>query len=236
MFVKFFAAFAAVLVCAGLFSGFGRTSELSPHPEQNREVTTPLAQEITPTVTTEKEYPPQTTVTVHLTHSEAEQAALDHAGLQTREVVFARTEYDIDNGVPVWDVEFRHGDYEYDYTVHAENGQILKYERDYEPTPQTEPKPQIKPTEAETQQPVAEVIPAPQEQPSTEVTKEQAIAIALAHAGLRADEVKGLYAERDRDDGIVIYEIEFRHGNTEYEYDIRVTDGAILDWDRDIDD
>ena len=233
MFLKLFAAFAAVLVCAGLFLGFGKTTAPSLQSEQDSAVLTDAVQDV-------REHQPQTAVTVHLTHSEAEQAALAHAGLQAQEVVFSRTEYDIDDGVPEWEIEFRCGDYEYGYTVHAEDGRILNYERDYEPVRQAEPTPQNKPAEPEPQQTAPEVTPAPQVQPSvstsTEVTQEQAVGIALAHAGLQSDEIKGLRAKRDRDDGITVYEIEFRHGRTEYEYDVRAADGEILDWDRDIDD
>ena len=146
--------------------------------------------------------------------------------MQAHEVVFSRTEYDIEGGVPEWEIEFRCGDYEYDYIVHAENGKILEYERDYEPAQQTAQKPQTASPQAESQ---------PQASSLAEVTKEQAIEIALVHAGLHADEVQGLQAKRDRDNGVMTYEIEFRHGRVEYEYEIHTANGMILDWDMDTD-
>ena len=42
--------------------------------------------------------------------------------------------------------------------------------------------------------------------------------------------------ELDRDDGYVLYEIEFRVGYTEYEYKIDAYTGAVLQAERDIDD
>ena len=226
MFLKFFSALAAVLVCAGLFSELGTSSESPMRQEENRPVLTDIVRNEGISAINQTEPPVQSKITIHLTRSEAEQAALDHALLQAHEVVFSRTEYDIEGGVPEWEIEFRCGDYEYDYIVHAENGKILEYERDYEPAQQTAQKPQTASPQAESQ---------PQASSSAEVTKEQAIEIALVHAGLHADEVQGLQAKRDRDNGVMTYEIEFRRGRVEYEYEIHAENGKILDWDMDTD-
>jgi uncharacterized membrane protein YkoI len=42
--------------------------------------------------------------------------------------------------------------------------------------------------------------------------------------------------ERDREKGTGVYEIEFKRGLVEYEYEIRVSDGKILSWDKELDD
>ena len=44
---------------------------------------------------------------------------------------------------------------------------------------------------------------------------------ALKHAGLSADQVTGLTAKLDWDDGQRVYEVEFWQGSTEYEYEIK---------------
>ena len=64
---------------------------------------------------------------------------------------------------------------------------------------------------------------------------EEAKAAAFRHAGVSASSVSGLEIQKDRDDGQELYEIEFRVGSTEYEYEIR-TDGTILKAERDTDD
>ena len=67
-----------------------------------------------------------------------------------------------------------------------------------------------------------------------EITAEKAKEIALKHAGLsKAAWVK---VEKDRDDGRIKYEIEFRDGRMEYEYEIDVETGKILKAEKDYDD
>lgn len=70
----------------------------------------------------------------------------------------------------------------------------------------------------------------------TTLTREEAEAIALKHAGLTAEKVKGLRAEYDRDDGVPEWEVEFYSGNMEYDYEIHAETGKILSWDQERDD
>jgi len=61
---------------------------------------------------------------------EARNIALAHAGLAEGDVQGLRAEYEIDDGVPHYDVTFRVGRLEYEYEIHAETGEILSFERD----------------------------------------------------------------------------------------------------------
>lgn len=65
---------------------------------------------------------------------------------------------------------------------------------------------------------------------------EEAKAIALKHAGLKESEVTKLKAERDRDDGIVKYEVEFQKDRMEYDYEINAETGQILKAEKEYDD
>ena len=60
--------------------------------------------------------------------------------------------------------------------------------------------------------------------------------IALAHAGLSESAVNGLKVELDREDGRQQYEVEFKAGGYEYDYEIDAVNGTILEWDKDYDD
>lgn len=60
---------------------------------------------------------------------------------------------------------------------------------------------------------------------------DKAKSIALKHAGLSASSVTFTKAKLDREDGIRVYEIEFYSRTQEYEYEIKATDGKILDFD-----
>ena len=65
-----------------------------------------------------------------LTEAEARAIALEHAGLTEEQVTWLRTQYEIDDGVPQYEVEFHQDRWEYDYEIHAETGQILSFEKD----------------------------------------------------------------------------------------------------------
>ena len=72
--------------------------------------------------------------------------------------------------------------------------------------------------------------------PQPELTEDQALAIALEHAGLTEEQLDFSNVHLDRDDGRWVYEIEFREGRIEYEYAVRASDGKIVDYDKDWDD
>ena len=65
---------------------------------------------------------------------------------------------------------------------------------------------------------------------------ENAIDIALADAGLSKDAVTDLQAELDLDDAVVHYDVDFKYGGMEYDYDIDATTGAILQAKSEVDD
>ena len=60
----------------------------------------------------------------------ARSIALKHAGFSADEVSGLQVEYDKDDGVPVYEVEFHKGHKEYSYEIHGESGKILSWEID----------------------------------------------------------------------------------------------------------
>lgn len=66
-----------------------------------------------------------------LTEEQAQQIALDHAGFTADQVKRLRVEYEIDDGIPQFNVEFIQGDWEYEYEIHGETGRILSYDKDH---------------------------------------------------------------------------------------------------------
>lgn len=65
-----------------------------------------------------------------ITAEEAQKIALDHAGFTADQVTRLHTEYEIDRGIPHYDVEFDEGRWEYDYEIDAATGEILSFEKD----------------------------------------------------------------------------------------------------------
>lgn len=89
-------------------------------------------------------------------------------------------------------------------------------------------------TQAATQtQPQTQPQTQAQPQPGGRISADKAKAIAFGHAGVSAGQVRDLSVEYD-DDGV--YEIDFKVGNTEYDYEIGTTDGSIRKADVEQDD
>ena len=84
----------------------------------------------------------------------------------------------------------------------------------------------------------APAAPLPTEAPAaaSRITKEEAIAIALADAGFTQDQVTRLRAEFDYDDGRPEYDVDFHQDRYEYDYEIHAETGKILSRDKDLDD
>ena len=68
------------------------------------------------------------------------------------------------------------------------------------------------------------------------IGEENAKKIALDKAGLKESDVKFVKVEFEKDNGVYIYDVEFRQGYVEYSAEIKADDGEILEWDKDIDD
>ena len=93
----------------------------------------------------------------------------------------------------------------------------------------TQPQPAA-PTQAATQPQTA----APTQAAASGISADRAKQIALSHAGVSGASFTKV--ELDTDDGVRVYEIEFKVGNVEYDYDIDAASGAIISSSSEIDD
>lgn len=64
------------------------------------------------------------------------------------------------------------------------------------------------------------------------ITASDATDAALKHAGLQKSQVSDIDVDLDRDNGKLIYEVDFNFGNTEYDYDIDADSGAVISADK----
>lgn len=69
-----------------------------------------------------------------------------------------------------------------------------------------------------------------------EIDADQALSIALEDAGVSEDDIYSYKTERDRDDGISVYDIEFDTDYGDYSYEIETNGGRIISADYDVDD
>lgn len=70
---------------------------------------------------------------------------------------------------------------------------------------------------------------------ANQLSEAEAKKIALDKAGLVESDVIFDRTEKDYENGILVYEIEFRKGRTEYKAEISVADGKIISWEIDND-
>lgn len=110
-------AIAAMLVLALLLGGCGK-----PVPPADSSALPPVQPAVVSAPTVPAGDP--------LTRGQAETVALNHAGLTADQVRGLRSEFDIDDGVQVWDVEFWHDGWEYDYEINAVSGTIRAFDKD----------------------------------------------------------------------------------------------------------
>lgn len=65
-----------------------------------------------------------------LTREQARQITLDYLNLTADQVIWLHTEQEVDDGIPQFEIELHQGDWEHEFEIHAESGQILSYDKD----------------------------------------------------------------------------------------------------------
>lgn len=70
---------------------------------------------------------------------------------------------------------------------------------------------------------------------ATQLTKDQALAIALQKAGVQKEQLRDLDIELDLERGIPVWEVDFEAGITEYSYDVDAYSGEIVKREKELD-
>ena len=63
--------------------------------------------------------------------------------------------------------------------------------------------------------------------------EEAAKSAAFAHAGVSASDAGSIQCKLDEEDGLWVYEVEFRSGGLEYDYEISASDGTVVKAEQD---
>lgn len=146
----------------------------------------------------------------YISRSKALEIALSAANLTKSQLTHCEIDLDFEDDKMVYDVELKVGYKEYDLEIDAVTGEILKKEFPDNSTNLTDN--------------------------SKFISKDEATAIALKAAGISAENAKQLKAELDRSDsGTYKYEVDFKYGVYEYEYDIDAVTGKIIKSEKEID-
>lgn len=148
----------------------------------------------------------------------AQDAALAHAGVSAQNVSFVRTKLDFDNGRWEYEVEFYDQGTEYDYSIDAVTGEVLGYDYDAE------------------YYTANNNTAAMQTAPGAQISAEDAKAIALAHAGVSAQDAQRMEMGFDNEHGRSVYEFEWHVGWTEYSCDVDANTGEVVGYSSEYDD
>ena len=138
------------------------------------------------------------------------------------EILHSEVDPELDESPAHYEVEItgRNGE-EIEYKIDAYSGAVIETKR-----------------EAADDDEASEAQPAKPAQPGTaqDIGHAKAKSIALNHAGVDANTVYDMNIQLDVEDGTIIYEVEFKSGNREYDYEIDAATGAILHHETEIDD
>lgn len=190
------------------------TSQADSNTSKTNQPTTPPADSSPEPPAAESQKPAAS----YISEGQAKNAALAHANISADAVTEYESELDREHGIMVYEIEFKGGGFEFEYEIDASSGAVLKHEKDTDD----------------------DYIPPQSDGQSSggggsHIGESQAKEIAFSHAGVSADSVYDYKADLDDDDGRMIYEIEFKAGNYEYEYEIDASNGSVLkfEWDED---
>ena len=155
----------------------------------------------------------------YISEEQAKNAALSHAGVSANAITAYESDLDREHGIMVYDIDFKCEGFEYDYEIDAATGSVLKNQKERDD----------------------DYIPAQSGGSQTSggsgsyIGEASAKEIAFTHAGVAANTVYEYESDLDDEHGKMIYEIEFKSGNYEYEYEIDAVSGSVLKykWDED---
>ena len=171
---------------------------------------------------------PQTAQAEYIGIDAAKTIALEAAGVSESAAVFSTAGLDRQNGTDYYAVDFTANGRTYAYDIDAVTGVIIdSSEGQSQPAQATD-------GGASADSANSSGTSSQSTGGSAAITEDQAREIALADAGLTAEEVTFLKTKLDRDDGRLVYDVEFYTADyTEYDYEIDAADGTVLSSDFD---
>ena len=149
-------------------------------------------------------------------------AVAEFAKASSAEMLHSEVDPELDESPAHYEVEItgRNGE-EIEYKIDAYSGAVIAVKREMADDDE-----------------VSEAQPAKPAQPGTaqDIGHAKAKSIALNHAGVSESKAYDMEIELDDEDGTLVYEVEFKSGNREYDYEIDAATGAILRHETELDD
>ncbi len=157
--------------------------------------------------------------------SAAAAAAETYAGLTAVDAVTWEVEAELDESPACYEVALQTHFGEFEYQVDAWTGQVLLGPADVLAPAAPDPSTADTPSSPSVQPPERQLL-----------SRKDACAAALAHAGVSEGDAQDLSCELDEEDGRALYEIEFETSRGDYEYLLDAYTGAVLEADIDLED
>ncbi len=175
----------------------------------------------------------------YIGQDKAKEAALAHAGISAQDVAYFEIDIDTENGVLVYEIEFKANGYEYDYDINALTGDVVKSKKEADDdyiAQQASGSANNNQSAQNSGSAQAEQKPGTAGSTTSSITEQKAKEIAVNHAGQSIDAVTFIKVNKDYDNGIQVYEIEFKYNGFEYDYDINAQNGNIVKSSKEKDD
>ena len=149
-------------------------------------------------------------------------AAAEFGKVSSAEILHSEVDPELDESPAHYEVEItnRNGE-EITYKIDAYSGAVIAVKREAADDDKASEEQLAKPAQPGTAQDIGHA---------------KATSIALNHAGVDANTVYDMNTELDAENGIIIYEVEFKSGNIEYDYEIDAATGEILRHETELDD
>ena len=149
-------------------------------------------------------------------------AAAEFGKAYSAEMLHSEVDPELDESPAHYEVEITNqSGEEITYKIDAYSGAVIAVEREAADDDNASEEQLSKPAQPETVQDIGHA---------------KATSIALNHAGVDANTVYDINTELDVENGIIVYEVEFKSGNIEYDYEIDAATGAILRHETELDD
>lgn len=159
----------------------------------------------------------------YIGYDKAKEIALNDSKANASSISDYDIELDYEYGLMIYELDFNYNGQEYEYEINALTGEIInKYveiDDDYKKVNNT--------TNTNKNTTTTK---------SNYIGRNKAKSIALSNAGVSESNIRDLSIELDRENGRMVYEVDFESGNKDYEYEIDATSGKIIHKQVEIDD
>ena len=153
--------------------------------------------------------------------AKAKQIAFADASITADKAQNVRVNYDRENGVFVYEVDFAANGNKYEYDINAQSGAIAK--KDVEAIKKAfKTNQNTKPINVNADKQNTK------SQQTSSISAEEAKQIAFADASTTLGKAQNVKVNYDRENGVFVYEVDFVANGNEYEYDINAKTGEIV--------